>query len=197
MGKPIACLFMLSIPHFVYRCSWHMHCNFNFIIAKFVLCSSLKKGKRKKNVWKEISPARLKTQKGDLGKRAALSGWASENWKKNNEWLGRKPKCEFLGKMTEKRELNIYALHFVLGAGDIRSGSYKVSIWVCHHWRNKCRIFFHFSCSLGVIRRLKYRKVASLLSILLFVLVVLWCVVLAKWREQVVRIFGLLVNTGY
>ena len=53
--------------------------------------------------------------------------------KKNNEWLGPKLKYEFLGKMREKDRIKYLAFHFVLGAGDINRGSYKVGIWVSHH----------------------------------------------------------------
>ena len=76
--------------------------------------------------------------------------------------------------MREKERVKHY--HFVLGAGDIRSRSYKVGIWVGHHWRDKGRIFL-FSYSLGFIRRLKY-KVFSVFII--YILIVLCCVSQAK-----------------
>ena len=76
---------------------------------------------------------------------------------KNNEWLGRKPKYDFLGKIREKERLKCSCISLVLRAGDIRSVSYKGGIWVGHYWRDKCRIF-HFSRSLGVIRRLKHME---------------------------------------
>ena len=38
---------------------------------------------------------------------------------------------EFLGKMRDKDILN-FCISFVLRAGDIRSGSYKIGIWVDH-----------------------------------------------------------------
>ena len=67
---------------------------------------------------------------------------------KDNEWLGRKTRYEFPGKLREKERYQILRISFCTWGGYIRSGRHKVDIWVGHNWKNKFRNSF-FSIFLG------------------------------------------------
>ena len=79
------------------------------------------------------------------------------------------------------REILNFCISFVLGAGDIRSGSHKVGIWVGHIGGISV-VFVSFSLSLGVIRGLKCRVLRCFLLVpFIVVLFVVWQV----WGEVV------------